>query len=48
MYETILSSDEENVVKTTLIVATWGYPVTPFDIKVMIKKYLDKKGIKIS
>lgn len=47
-HPTILSKEEEGVISRTLgVVADWGFPLTKPDIKAVIKKYLDKKGIVI-
>lgn len=47
-HPTILSSEEETVIARTLgVVADWGFPLTKADIKQIMKKYLDKKGIVI-
>ncbi|KAJ8950560.1 hypothetical protein NQ318_015693 [Aromia moschata] len=47
-HPTILSKEEEQLISRTLgIVAEWGFPLTKADIKAVIKKYLDKRGIVI-
>ncbi|XP_018563258.1 jerky protein homolog-like [Anoplophora glabripennis] len=47
-HPTILSSEEEAIIARTLgVVAYWGFPLTKADIKQIVKKFLDKKGIVI-
>lgn len=47
-HPTILSPEEEVIISRTLgVVADWGFPLTKPDIKQIVKKFLDKKGIVI-
>lgn len=43
---TVLSEkDEKDIVSGLLISAEWGYPLTQRDVKVVVKGFLDKKGV---
>lgn len=47
-HPTVLSTEEEQLISRTLgVVAEWGFPLTKPDIKAVIQKYLDRKGIVI-
>lgn len=43
---TVFSQDEEKVISQCLaLTADWGFPLTIFDVRCVVKKYLDKKGV---
>ncbi len=44
---TVLSrTEEEVIVKRLLLMADWGFPLSPKDLKIILKDYLDAKGAK--
>jgi hypothetical protein len=44
----ILSSEEEIKITENIILACkWGFPLTSFDIRLLVKAYLDKIGRKV-
>lgn len=44
----VLSDDEEKTLTSTLAsVANWGFPLTKDDIRSVVKKYLDRKGVTV-
>lgn len=43
--QTVLSSDEESLIVTNLAkCAEWGYPLDLFDLRLIVKSYLDRGG----
>ena len=46
--QTVLSLQEESLlVDKLLILAEWGYPLTTLDLRLVVKDYLDKKGVDV-
>lgn len=43
----IPEEEEERLVATINIAAHWGFPLTQYDIRTIVKSYLDKKGVNI-
>lgn len=45
--QTVLSKDDERQLTDGIILAgEWGFPLTHYDIKLIVKNYLDRKGIR--
>lgn len=43
---TVFNEDEEKTISQCLaLTAEWGFPLTVFDVRYVVKKYLDKKGV---
>ncbi|KAI4454589.1 hypothetical protein MML48_9g00016678 [Holotrichia oblita] len=41
----VLSDEEEAIIRNTLgIVANWGFPLTRYDVRMLIGKYIEKQG----
>lgn len=44
----LTSHHEEDIVKSLIICAEWGYPLSTFDLRCFVKTFLDKNGISSS
>ena len=38
--------EEEAFVNNILVAAQWGFPLTAYDIRLTVKHYLDRKGVR--
>lgn len=46
--QTILSSEEEGrLVVAINLAAEWGFPLSPYDVRMIVKQYLDRRGVNI-
>ncbi|KAK4309183.1 hypothetical protein Pmani_019168 [Petrolisthes manimaculis] len=44
--QTVLSSEEEDtVVENLLTLSQWGFPLDSFELRLLIKQYLDRRGV---
>ncbi|KAK4300412.1 hypothetical protein Pmani_027376 [Petrolisthes manimaculis] len=46
--QTVLSSEEEDtVVENLLTLSQWGFPLDSFELRLLIKQYLDRRGVEV-
>lgn len=43
----LTSTEEERLVLAINTAAEWGFPLTEQDIRILVKRYLDKKGVQL-
>ena len=46
--QTVLSSGEEEILVQSLVLcASWGYPMDSYDLRLVVKGYLDRRGVDV-
>ncbi|KAK4315437.1 hypothetical protein Pmani_013354 [Petrolisthes manimaculis] len=46
--QTVLTSEEEDtVVENLLTLSQWGFPLDSFELRLLIKQYLDRRGVEV-
>lgn len=44
----MLSSEEEaRIVESLLTLSQWGFPLDRFELRLLIKQYLDRRGVEV-